>query len=158
MSTHHRDPDPRGYASVLPGRPGVVWWVAVLIAFVPTVVGVAVNLAMSNAVGVVAWIFTLVGVALAALVVRRHALFTVMVQPPLVVLVALVVGYVVDTITGAIAGGVLNLGLKLVGTFPLMLTATVLAVVIGVVRLIIQPMRTAGPRPRRSTSGTASHA
>lgn len=158
MSTHHRDPDPRGYASVLAGRPGVVWWVAVLIAFVPTLVGIAINLATSNAIGVVAWVLTLLGVAAATLLVRRHALFTVMVQPPLVVLVALVIGYVVDTVTGAIAGGVLNLGLKLVGSFPLMLTATVLAVVLGVVRLIIQPMRTAGPRTPRPTRDSATHA
>lgn len=158
MSTHHRDPDPRGYASAVTGRPGVVWWVAVLIAFVPAVLGFALDLGMNNAVGVLAWVLTLLGVALAALAVRRHALFTVMVQPPLVVVAALVVSYVIDTLTGAINGGVLQLGLKLVGAFPLMLTATVLAIVLGVLRLVIQPMRSGGPRQRRAAGSSASHA
>ncbi|MEP6979973.1 MAG: DUF6542 domain-containing protein, partial [Nakamurella sp.] len=72
MSTHHRDPDPRGYASVLSGRPGVAWWVAVLIAFVPAVMGFALDLGINNAIGVLAWVFTLLGVALAAAAVRRH--------------------------------------------------------------------------------------
>ena len=146
MSTHHRDPDPRGYASVLTGRTGVVWWVAVIVAFVPTLIGFVADLAISNSIGVIAWVLTLLGVALAALAVRRHALFTVMVQPPLVVIAALVVGYVIATLTGGIGGGVLNLGLKLVGTFPLMLTATVVAVILGVIRLVAQPMRSTAPR------------
>ncbi len=153
MSSHHRDPDPRGYASALPGRPGVVWWVAVLIAVVPTLLGFVLDLSLNNAIGVFAWVLTLLGVALAAVAVRRHALFTVMVQPPLVVAVSLVLGYVIATLTGGINGGVLNLGLKLVGTFPLMLTATVVAVVLGVVRLVAQPLRVTTPR---RTSGSAS--
>ncbi len=158
MSTHHRDPDPRGYVSVLSGRPGVVWWVAVLIAFVPTVSGFGVNLALSNSIGLLAWVLTLLGVGLAALAVRRHALFTVMVQPPLVVVAALLVSYIAAATTGAINGGVLNLGLKLVGTFPLMLTATVLGVVIGAARLLVQPLHITASRARRSARGTTSHA
>ena len=153
MSTHHRDPDPRGYASAIPGRAGVVWWVAVVIALVPTLLGFVVDLSINNAIGVIAWVLTLLGVVLAAVAVRRHALFTVMVQPPLVVVGALVIGYVVATLTGGIAGGVLNLGLKLVGTFPLMLTATVVAVILGVVRLVAQPLRVSAPR---RTSGSAT--
>ncbi|WP_157970696.1 DUF6542 domain-containing protein [Nakamurella deserti] len=154
MSTHHRDPDPRGYASMLAARPGVAWWVAVLIAFVPTVIGVVVDLSVNNDIGVIAWVLTLLGVTLAALAVRRHALFTVMVQPPLVVLAALVIGYVIATLTGGITGGVLNLGLKLVGTFPLMLVATAVAAILGVVRLVAQPLRTVSPR---RTTGSPSH-
>lgn len=155
MSTHHRDPDPRGYASVLSSRSGVVWWVAVLIAFVPTLAGLVLDLAVTGGIGVIAWVLTLLGVVAAALLVRRHALFTAMVQPPLVVLVALVAGYVIAALTGAINGGVLQLGLRLVGTFPLMLTATAVAVVLGVIRLVAQPMRSGAPR---RTAGSASHA
>jgi hypothetical protein len=155
MSTHHRDPDPRGYASMLAARPGVVWWVAVLIAFVPTVIGFVADLSINNDIGIIAWVLTLLGVALAALAVRRHALFTVMVQPPLVVLAALIVGYVIATLTGGITGGVLNLGLKLVGTFPLMLVATLVAVILGVIRLVAQPLRAAPPR--RTTASPSHH-
>ncbi len=153
MSTHHRDPDPRGYASVLAARPGVVWWVAVVIAFVPTVIGFGADLAISNSIGIIAWVLTLLGVVVAALAVRRHALFTAMVQPPLVVIAALVLGYVVATVTGGISGGVLNLGLKVVGTFPLMLTATVVAVILGVIRLVAEPMHSSAPR-RTTRSGS----
>jgi uncharacterized membrane protein len=149
MSTQHRVPDPRGYASVMAGRSGMVWWVAVLVAFLPTLLGFTLDLSISNTIGVFAWVLTLLGVILAALAVRRHALFTVMVQPPLVVLMALIVGYVIATLTGSTAGGVLNLGLKLVGTFPLMLTATVVAVLLGVIRLVAQPLRAAPRRPAR---------
>ncbi len=139
---------------MLAARPGVAWWVAVLIAFVPTVIGVVVDLSVNNDIGVIAWVLTLLGVTLAALAVRRHALFTVMVQPPLVVLAALVIGYVIATLTGGITGGVLNLGLKLVGTFPLMLVATAVAAILGVVRLVAQPLRTVSPR---RTTGSPSH-
>lgn len=139
---------------MLPSRPGVPWWVAVLIAAAPTALGFALDLSLNNRVGVIAWAFTLLGVIAASLLVRRHALYTVMVQPPLVVVAGLIVGYIIGYVTGGITGGVLNLGLKLVSTFPLMLTATVVALVLGLVRLFAQPLRAV--RPRRA-AGSASH-
>ena len=138
---------------MLPDRPGVLWWVAVLVALVPTALGFAIDLARANTVGVIAWTLTVVGILLAAAAVRRHALFTAMVQPPLVVAGGLIVGYIAATLFGAINGGVLNLGLKLVSTFPLMVAATVVGLLAGLYRIYAQPLRRTGPRaPRGSTA------
>lgn len=155
MTTAPAADDPRGLASVLPARPGVPWWVAVLVALIPTVLGFAIDLARVNTVGVIAWVLTLAGVLGAAALVRRHALFTAMVQPPLVVAGGLIFGFLAAYVFGAVGGGVLQLGLKLVSTFPLMLAATAVGLLAGLYRLYTQPLRRTGPRTPRNT---ASHA
>jgi hypothetical protein len=153
VSTSASDQDPRGNASVLLNVRGVPWWVAVLIAVAGAAVGFGVDLGSNSAVGVIAWTLTIIGVVLAALAVRRHAIFTVMVQPPLVVVFGLIIGYLI-----ALNGSVLNLGLKLVSAFPLMLAATAAGLVIGMIRIIAQPLRHQKPRAKSgSPSGSASH-
>ncbi len=145
MSITQDDSVARAEASVLTTARGVPWWAAVLIAVVPTVAGLVIDLAGAGAIGWTARILTVLGAVLAVLAVRRDSLFTPMVMPPLVVALSLVVSYLVTT-----NSGVLNLGLKLVNTFPLMLTATATALVLGMIRIIAQPLRT-------RVSSSASH-
>jgi hypothetical protein len=72
----------------------------------------------------------------ATLAVRRHSVFTAMVQPPLVVALGVVIAYVVMVSTR-----VLGIGLTLINAFPLMLVATAASLILGMVRIIAQPLR-----------------
>lgn len=75
---------PADQQSVLPGIPGVPWWGAVLIAAVCTAIGATADALLNNSLGLIYNICFLVGCVLAALAVRRRALFTAAVQPPLI--------------------------------------------------------------------------
>lgn len=79
-------PVPVDTQSVLPRAVGVPWWGAVLIAAGFTVVGAIIDVQVNSALGLVYNSFFLVGSVLAVLAVRRRALFTAAVQPPLVTL------------------------------------------------------------------------
>ena len=130
------DEQRRGNASVLVNTPGVPWWGAVLIALVPAVIGLGIDFKGSATVGVLSWVLTLLGMVLATLAVRRHSVFTAMVQPPLVVALAVVLAYVI-----AVSTKVLGVGLALINAFPLMLVATAVSLILGMVRIIAQPLR-----------------
>ncbi len=114
-------------------------------AVVFTTVGVVIDLNSTSeeSAGWPLRILFVAGVVLAALAVRRGAIFTAMVQPPLVLAAAIVIGGLLNG-----SGGLLNTGLDVVRAFPLMLVGTAAAVVIGVIRLVAQPLR------RRSSAGT----
>jgi hypothetical protein len=134
-------------ASAVPTVRGLHSWGAVLVAVVFTGIGVVVELNGTSAQSV-GWplrILFVAGVVLAALAVRRGAIFTAMVQPPLVLAAAIVVGGLLD----GSGGGLLNTGLDVVRAFPLMVVGTAAAVVIGVIRMVAQPLH------RRSAAGTA---
>ncbi len=134
-------------ASAIPTVRGLHSWGAVLVAVVFTGIGVVIDLNSSSeqSVGWPLRILFVAGVVLAALAVRRGAIFTAMVQPPLVLAAAIVVGGLLD----GSGGGLLNTGLDVVRAFPLMVVGTAAAVVIGVIRLVAQPLR------RRSGAGTS---
>jgi hypothetical protein len=130
------DDQRRGNASALVTTPGVPWWGAVLIALVPTTIGLGIDLKSSASVGVLSWVLTLLGMIAATLAVRRHSVFTAMVQPPLVLALGVVIAYVVMVSTR-----VLGIGLTLINAFPLMLVATAASLILGMVRIIAQPLR-----------------
>ena len=158
MTTVEHRFDARGYhvrenASVLPGTPGVPWWAAVLVAFVPTAIGFVIDLGGTGELSAIGWSLTIGGLALATLAVRRHALFTAVVQPPLVVMAGLIAGFVIAGLRG-----VLNLALNLVNTFPLMVTATAVCLVLGLIRLLAQPLRfSAADRHAMAATRSANH-
>ncbi|AVM01355.1 hypothetical protein C6V83_15005 [Gordonia iterans] len=77
-------PVPADQQSVIPGVPGVPWWGAVLIAAVLTAIGATIDALANSSLGLVYNLFFLFGCVIAALAVRRRALFTAAVQPPLV--------------------------------------------------------------------------
>lgn len=125
-------------------------WAVVLLALVLTLGGAAID---GLATGTLAWglrIGFYAGVVLAALAVRRGSIFTAMVQPPLVLVVGIVVGSMLFTQSG----GLYSTGLRIIGTFPTMALGTAAAVLIGFIRILAQPQRSEGS----GRSATASHA
>lgn len=136
-------------SSVLPGVRGLPSWAVVVLAVVLTLGGAAID---GLTTGTLSWglrIGFYAGVVLAALLVRRGSIFTAMVQPPLVLVVGIVLGGMLFTD----AGGLYSTGLRLIGAFPTMALGTAAAVLIGLIRILAQPLRGS----RRAARTTASH-
>jgi len=139
-------------ASAVPSVRGLRSWGAVLVAVVLTLAGVIINvnsdLPDGQSTGWPLRILFVGGVVLAALLVRRGSIFTAMVQPPLVLAGCLVLG----DYLGPHSDGLLSSGVDLVRSFPLMVVGTAAAIVVGVIRLVAQPLRrrTSSDRPQSS--------
>jgi hypothetical protein len=139
VTTRAVAPVPVVDASVLPAARGWPSWAVVVFAVASTLAGAAID---GLTTGQLAWglrVGFYLGVVGAALLVRRGSIFTAMVQPPLVLVVGIVVGGLVFTQSGGIYGT----ALKVISAFPTMAIGTGAAVAIGVIRLFAQPLRRA---------------
>ena len=142
--------------SVLATVLGVPPVAAVALGAVLTAVGVFVDLVRVGSLGLVFTICYITGCVLAVAWVRRDGLFGPMVQPPLLVAVAVPV---VVLLAGSpkpgagVAERLLVVGAPLVNAFPTMAWTTGIVLALGVVRLVVQrpldagPPETAGQRP-----------
>lgn len=127
-------------SSVLLTVRGVPSWVAVAIAVVAAVLGMVAG--HSDGQYTVGWIFGLIftaGVAIATLAVRRGSLFTAMVQVPIVLTVIVFATFRLFGDQGTIFSAS-----KIVTSFPIMAIATGVALLLGLVRIIAQPLKGAG--------------
>lgn len=125
---------------------GVASWGAIVIAVVFTGGGMLLSHALgSSATG---WLFavcTVLGVALAAVAVRRGSIFTAMVQAPIVVTVMVFLGYALfGTGSSSTKSTVVTSGIQVVTNFPVMAVATGVGLLLGLVRIIAQPIRHPG--------------
>jgi hypothetical protein len=115
------------------------WWGAVLTALALTAVGALFDEMTNKTLGLPFQVLYVIGCVLAVAFVRRRSLFGPMVQPPLIMII--VAGVVLALFAGG-AGGLaakaIAVGPPLIGNFPVMAIATVLTVVIGLIRLILQ--------------------
>lgn len=101
--------------------------------FVATAVGIVVDVLTGPGIGIATTITLTVGTLLAALLVRRRDLRTVVIAPPLILAVLAVVGLaVLPDLTFSLAG----VGVWLVYGFPAMATATLGAALVAALRLI----------------------
>jgi hypothetical protein len=136
--------------SLLPGRPGAPWWAAVLSALGLTAVGVFADIERLNRLGIVFQACYFVGCLLAVVMVQRKGLFGPMVQPPLILAIA-VPGVVLAAGSLPTGGGMmataLAVGTPLINGFPTMAITTGLVVAIGAFRLVTQRR----PSVRRTT-------
>ena len=140
------------------GLPG---YAAIGIALGFTGLGVFIDLQRVSGLGVVFKGCYLVGCVLGVCWVKRRALFGPMVQPPLLLAVAVpsVVLAAGDPGDGGLAARLLAIGTPLLNGFPTMAVTTALVIAIGVVRYLVEksptePERTAEPavapaNPRR---------
>lgn len=134
----------------MPTVRGLPWWGAVLLATVVTVIGAFIDSAPSGELGRTFKIIFIFGCVLAALAVRRRAMFTAAVQPPLV---AFVVGLVVLYLEAGEAASdkktlILKVVLPIATSFPWMLIALILSVTIVIARLFLT-----GPASKRPFGG-----
>lgn len=141
-------------ASVIPTIKGIPWWAAVLLGFVLSAVGAFIDISgsdgLTNSLGTAFKIFSIAGCVLAALATRRGSIFTPMVQPPLVIIVAVTLALLIG------ANATLSLlasATVYVATFPTMAIATGAALVIGVIRIFAQPV----PKTRPTAPVTPQH-
>ncbi|MGH3810889.1 MAG: DUF6542 domain-containing protein [Pseudonocardiaceae bacterium] len=136
--------------SLLIDRPGVPWWAAVGCALGLTALGVFVDIERLNRLGIVFQACYFLGCLLAVVVVQRKGLFGPMVQPPLILAVA-VPGVVLAIGSLPAGGGVvaaaLTVGTPLINGFPTMAITTGLVLAIGAFRLVTQRQ----PATRRNT-------
>lgn len=125
-------------SAALPTVRGVPWWAAVVLALAFTGIGVFVDMERINRLGILFQGCYFVGCVLAVLWVQRQGLFGPMVQPPLILAVA--VPAVVMLGGGATGDGLtakaLAMGTPLINGFPTMAITTGLTVAIGCVRLL----------------------
>lgn len=130
-------------ASVVSSVRGWPSWAVIVLAVGCTLAGAAID---GLTVGVLSWglrIGFYLGVLGAALLVRRASIFTAMVQPPLVLVAGLIIGGMLFTNSGGLYGT----ALRLIATFPTMAMGTAAAVLIGLIRIVAQPLR---PSSRRT--------
>jgi hypothetical protein len=127
--------------SLLSDRPGAPWWAAVLSALGLTAVGVFADIERLNRLGIVFQACYFIGCLLAVVVVQRKGLFGPMVQPPLILAVA-VPGVVLAAGSLPTGGGMtataLAVGTPLINGFPTMAITTGLVLTIGAFRLVTQ--------------------
>ncbi len=123
--------------SAFPHRAGVPWWAAVLIAVVATLAGFAIEAGLGHQeLGFVFAGCYALGCIAAVLLVRQSGIFTAVIQPPLLLFVAVPLAYFL--LHGSAFNGLkdvaISCGYPLVERFPLMLFTSATVLLIGLVR------------------------
>ncbi|WP_179273544.1 MULTISPECIES: DUF6542 domain-containing protein [unclassified Rhodococcus (in: high G+C Gram-positive bacteria)] len=154
MSTSQRARSgvPLDHRSILATLPGVPAWGAVAIAAGLTFLGFLIDAARGTELtGAFAFLYVL-GCIAGVLLVRFRGLFTAMVQAPLILFVAVPLSYqyFTDNAGTSLKDIILNVAIPLVNRFPLMLLGTVVAVGLGVLRIVLKRQNTHAPTLRRS--------
>ena len=149
-------PAPR--RSIVPTVPGVPAWGAVLIAVGLTFVGFLIDAARGTDLTRAFGAFYLCGCVVALCAVRYRGLFTAVVQPPLLLFVAvpLAYQYFIGGSGASVKDLLLNVAIPLVNRFPLMLLATVVSIALGALRVYLArrgPAVAAPSQPRVARSG-----
>ncbi|MGW0159149.1 DUF6542 domain-containing protein [Mycobacterium sp. NPDC003323] len=133
-SVSHRTALPR-----IPGWPSglLPWWGATLVAVTATLIGFAYHAGAGNQeLGAVFATFYVLGCLAAVVLVRRSGIFTAVIQPPLILFVAVPASYFLMH-SGQINGLkdiVINCGYPLIERFPLMFFTSAAVLLFGVAR------------------------
>jgi hypothetical protein len=122
---------------VHPNIPGVPWWSAVLLAVMLTAVGFAYDAGSGDKeLGIVFAAMYVLGCIFAVLAVRQSGIFTAVIQPPLILFVAVPTAYFL--FHGGQLGGIkdlaINCGYPLIERFPLMFFTSAAVLLIGMGR------------------------
>ncbi|MGH4024054.1 MAG: DUF6542 domain-containing protein [Pseudonocardiaceae bacterium] len=127
--------------SLLPERVGVRWWAAICLALGLTAAGVFVDVQRLNRLGIVFQACYFLGCLLAVVLVQRKGLFGPMVQPPLILALAVpsvvLAAGSIPTDGGSTAAA-LAVGTPLINGFPTMAVTTGVTLAVGVLRLLTQ--------------------
>ncbi|PQP17339.1 hypothetical protein C5613_34470 [Rhodococcus opacus] len=133
--------------SIVPTVPGLPWWGVILLAVGVTFVGFAVDAARGTELTAAFSTFYFLGCVLAVAAAGNRALFTAIVQPPLILFVAVPLGQslIAEENSTALKDLAINVAYPLVNRFPVMLAATVVTLLIGGLRLFLLQQRKTGP-------------
>ena len=127
--------------ALLPDSVGMPWWAAALCSLGLAAIGAFADMERLNRLGMVFEVCYFLGCLLAVVVVQRKGLFGPMVQPPLILALA-VPGVILAIGSHPTGGGMvataLAVGTPLINGFPVMAITTGLTLAIGVLRLITQ--------------------
>ncbi|WP_201453342.1 DUF6542 domain-containing protein [Rhodococcus sp. T7] len=133
--------------SIVPTVPGLPWWGVILLAVGVSFVGFAVDAARGTELTAAFSTFYFLGCVLAVAAAGNRALFTAIVQPPLILFVAVPLGQslIAEENSTALKDLAINVAYPLVNRFPVMLAATVVTLLIGGLRLFLLQQRKTGP-------------
>ena len=145
--------------SAHPNLPGVPWWAAVLIAVIGTTIGFAIEAGSGNKElgGIFAATYAL-GCVIAVLAVRQSGIFTAVIQPPLILFVAIPGAYFLfhgAEFTG-LKDTLINCGYPLIERFPLMLFTSAGVLLIGMARWYFAMAGTAASAAPSGDAATAA--
>ena len=149
-------PWPVGERSLVNSVLGIPPLAAVGLAFGFTALGVFVDLQRIGTVGAVFRVLYFTGCVLAMTWVRRRNLFGPLVQPPLLLAVAIPAIVLLGDGAGSSAGStLLTVGAPLVNSFPTMAVTSGVVLALGVVRSVVQrePRTPEDNRAVRAVSG-----
>ncbi|MEN4447546.1 MULTISPECIES: DUF6542 domain-containing protein [Mycobacteriaceae] len=165
MSAEHHGPEAAlDRRSALPSIPGIPWWGAIVLAVTATAIGFAYDAGTGDKELSAFFTFCYVaGCVLAVLGVRRSGIFTAVIQPPLILFVAVPGAYFMfhsDKIAG-IKDLLINCGYPLIERFPTMFFTAATVLILGLIRWFVLPQfltyeeddteeAVAEPKPRRS--------
>jgi hypothetical protein len=145
---------PASQRSILQNVPGVPAVGAVLIAAGATLIGVLICASGGNELTRTFSVFYLVGCLAAVLAVRYKGLFTAVVQPPLLLFIAVPLAYQFMTVDAGTSPKdiALNAAIPLVNRFPLMLFTTFVTLLLGAYRVYLKRSGPAVASERRTRS------
>ena len=126
---------------------GVPWWGAVLIAVTMTLAGLAIEAGSGHQeLGAPFAIAYALGCLLAVLAVRRSGIFTAVIQPPLLLFVAVPLAYYLlhNSAFSGLKEVAITCGYPLIERFPLMLFTTSAVLLIGLFRWYLAAAHPAG--------------
>jgi hypothetical protein len=164
VSAEHHGPEAAlDRRSALPSIPGIPWWGAIVLAVTATAIGFAYDAGTGDKELSAFFTFCYVaGCVLAVLGVRRSGIFTAVIQPPLILFVAVPGAYFMfhsDKIAG-IKDLLINCGYPLIERFPTMFFTAATVLILGLIRWFVLPQfltyeddddeSVAEPKPRRS--------
>ncbi|WAC56238.1 DUF6542 domain-containing protein [Gordonia sp. SL306] len=144
---------PLDQQSVLPTVRGLPWWGGVLVATVITGIGAAIDASNTDALGGIFKFCYLVGCVIAALAVRRRALFTAAAQPPLIAFLVGVItlyGLNSDQASSGLKSLIFKVLLPVADAFPWMLLTFLVTLGLVVARWYLTRDRSTSIGLRRS--------
>ncbi|TYQ04471.1 UNVERIFIED_ORG: hypothetical protein L601_000600001440 [Gordonia westfalica J30] len=147
---------------MLPAVRGVPWWGAVVLATGITALGAAIDAGSNDSLGGIYKFCYLVGCVLAALAVRRRALFTAAAQPPLIAFFVSIVtlyGLNSEQASSGLKSLIFKVLLPIAADFPWMLTVFLVTLALVLVRWFLtrgDDDKNSGGRGRPTGSRSAS--
>ncbi|MGB3896082.1 MAG: DUF6542 domain-containing protein, partial [Mycolicibacter sinensis] len=145
------------HRSILPNKAGFPWWGAVAVAMVATGIGVAFDAGSGDKeLSTVFSALYVMGCLAAVLMVQQSAVFTAVIQPPLILFCTVPAAYWLFHGGGfpGLKAIVINCGYPLIERFPLMLFTAAAVLLIGMVRWCLGMLGGAA-RPADDDTGTS---